>query len=64
MKPGDIVKVNFPGNGLHGKKVTICRIEAMDIAHPNCPEPMVVEMIFVTHPTLPEPVGIGREKLR
>lgn len=65
MKPGDTATVNFPGNALHGKRVTIDSIfPAFDIAHPECPERMLVEMIFVAHPSLPQPVGIGRERLR
>ena len=62
---GDIVRVDFPGNGLHGQRVRVERVKPeFDIAHPDCPEgPMIVEVIFISHPSLPEPVGIGRSHI-
>lgn len=64
VTPGDIVMVDHPGNPLHGQRVRVVRIDPeMNIAHPACPEQMIVEMIFIDHPTLPEPVGIGTERL-
>ncbi len=64
MKPGDIMLVDWPQNGLHNQKVRIERIDsAVDIAHPDCPERMIVELAFISHPTLPKPVGIGLERL-
>ncbi len=56
--------VDWPQNHLHGQRVRIDRIDpALDIAHPDSLERMVVEMVFITHPSLPQPVGIGPERL-
>jgi hypothetical protein len=64
LTPGQLVVVDFPGNPLHGQRVLVNRIEpALDIAHPDCPERMLVEMVFIMHPSLPQPIGIGPERL-
>lgn len=64
MNPGDVALVDWPGNGLHNQRIRIERIDpAMDIAHPDCPERMVCEMVFIAHPSLPQPIGIGPERL-
>ena len=64
MSPGDLVAIDFPAHRLHGQRVRIERIEPeFDIAHPDCPERMIVEMIFVRHGSLPEAFGIGPERL-
>ena len=64
MTPGDTAIVKFPGNGLHGKRVRIERVEAVDIAHPNCAERMICMVAFVSHRSLPQPVGVSPEHLR
>ncbi len=61
---GSVAVVSWPGNPLHGKRVTVERFDpAMDIAHPDCAERMIVAMAFVLHPTLPRPIGISPERL-
>jgi hypothetical protein len=65
LSPGDTVTVNFPGNGLHGKRVRVERIDpALDLAHPDCPERLLCEMLWVSHPTLPWTIGLSRERIR
>ena len=64
MIAGDTARVRQPGHYLHGKIVRIARIDpAFDLAHPDCPERMICEVIFVTHLSLPEPIGLWREAL-
>ncbi len=64
MNPGDIMLVDWPQNHLHNQRVRIDRIDPeMDIAHPDSPERIICEMIFIAHPSLPQSVGIGRERL-
>jgi len=65
LNPGDTVVVNFPGNGLHGKRVRVERIDpALDLAHPDCPERLLCEMLWVSHPTLAWTIGLSRERIR
>ena len=65
MKPGDTATVHLPGHRLHGKRVTIERVEpAFNLAHPDCPDRLKCEMIFYTHPSILGAWGISRSNLR
>ncbi len=64
MNPGDIATINFPGHKLHGKKVRIESIETLDLAHRDCPEVLIAEVIFYSHPSISGVWGIDRERLK
>ncbi len=63
MTPGQLALVDFPGNPLHGQRVLVNRVELIDIAHPDCPERMVVEMVYIMHHSFAGVIGIGPERL-
>lgn len=60
IKPGDIVRLDFPGHGQHGQRVVVVEIDPAFNLAPDGAEPWLAEIIFVKHPSWAEPVGVGR----
>lgn len=61
MQIGDVVRIDFPGHGNHGSRVTVIRIDPAFNLAPEGEEPVLAEVIFVRHPSWPEAVGVGRD---
>jgi hypothetical protein len=60
MKPGDSVRVDFPGHALHGRTVEIIDVlPDFDLAVADDAEPLLTTLVMVRHTGLPQPIGIG-----
>jgi hypothetical protein len=60
IKPGDTVRLNFPGHAGHGRNVVVMRIDPQFNIAPEDAPPCLSEVIFVQHLSWPDAIGVGR----
>ncbi len=60
IKPGDIVRLNFPGHAGNNRNVTVVKIDPEFNIAPDDAPPCLSEVIFVKHENWPDAIGVGR----